>query len=76
MAAIRLQGISVETLLISARLLVQGISVSGDAPLYPHIRLTGITVAGEPAILSDIYSYTGTDWKPTPPVSWDGGEWK
>ena len=59
-----------------AYLRLQEVAVSGVVPTFPTIRLTGVLLVGQAAIASDIYAYTGTDWKPTPMLSWDGEEWR
>lgn len=74
MTTIRLQDILAGT--SAARLLLHGMTVSGDNPLHPRLRCSGLTISGAPAILTDVYAHTGTDWKPAPPVTWEGSAWR
>lgn len=76
MAKLRLQDIIASTPPSTARIALQGLLVTGAIPDYSRLRLAGLAVSGEPAILTDVYAYTGTDWKPAPPLTWDGGEWR
>ena len=58
-----------------ANLRLQEVTVSGVTPTSPRIRLAGALLTGQTSI-SDIYSYTGSDWEQTPMLSWDGEEWR
>lgn len=71
---IQLQNIAVTTPFIRLRL--QGTLAAGTAPQFARIRLTEITVTGDSVVLSDIYVYNGTDWRPVIIRSWDNTSWR
>ena len=59
-----------------AKLLVQGIQISGEVPSNARIRLAGLAISGEVVVLSDLYALTATGWQPILMLSWDSGEWR